>query len=130
MGTFDVDRAALDEAYATGMDRIAVELDGEAPKPKPAAPVAVVAAKAPAPVEDTGPGFFSRLWSGIGSAAGKAADLASDVASRVEVRGLDGARANALAQLAPPPRPEPPYGMILGAAAAAIVLVYVLFRKS
>lgn len=127
MGTFADDRAAMDEAYATGMDRIAVELDGKAPtaRPTPATP----AAPAAKPAEDTGPGFFSRLWSGLSSAAGKASDLAENVASRVEVRSISGARSNAIASL-PPPRPEAPWGLIIGGAAALAVLVAALTRRS
>lgn len=133
MGTFDDNRASLDLSYTTGMDRIAEELDGRAPAPKPAPAVAVSspvqAASAPTPPTADGPGFFSRLWSGIGSAASKAADLAEDVASRAEIRSVSGARANAAAQL-PPPQPETPYAMILGAIAAGIVVLALLFRRS
>ena len=131
MGTFDENRAAMDEAYATGMDRMGVEFDGKAPatKPAPAAPAPVQAASAPKAAEDTGPGFWSRLGSGIASVAGKTADLVEDAASRVEFRSISGARGNALVNLAPPPRPEPPWAWILGGAAAVAVLLAWMTRR-
>lgn len=125
MGSFDIDRAALDEAYRTGEGRIAVLLDGEAPAPSTAAPVPVQATKPATPAQATGPGFWSRLGSGISSAASRAADLVEDAASRVEISG---ARGNGAAQVAPPPR-EPRWGMIMGWAAAALVLLALLTRR-
>ena len=123
MGSFDIDRAALDEAFRTGEGRIGVLLDGEAPAPAP-----VQAAKPATPHQDTGPGFWSRLGSGISSAASRAADLVEDAAGRVEFVGpISGARANAAVQAAPPR--EPRWGMILGWSAAAVVVLAILTRR-
>jgi hypothetical protein len=128
MGSFDIDRAALDEAFRMGESRMAVLLDGEAPK---AVPEPVLAAKPAAQAQEAGPGFWSRLGSGISSAASRAAELVEQAAARVELTPgpISGARANAAAQVAPPPR-EPRYGMILAWAAVALAaIVYVMDRK-
>jgi hypothetical protein len=126
MGTFDIDRAALGEAFRTGDGRIAVLLDGEAPAQAASEPAQ--AAKPPPPPQDTGPGFWARLSSGLSSAADRAADLVEDAAGRIDFAGpISGARVNAAVQAAPPK--EPRWGMILGWAAVAVLLVAVLTRR-
>ena len=124
MGTFN---DSMQTSYETMSDVMDVEFDGKAKRP--AAPASAHVANPAKPAEDTGPGFFSRLWSGIGSAAGKAADLAEEAASRVEFRPISGRRDNALGNLAPPPRPEPPWLWIVGGAAAFAVLVAWMTRR-
>lgn len=70
------DRAAMDEAFTTGEDRIAVLLDGAAPRPAPAPPVATsYTAPAPgsaasgSPANVDGPGFWAGLWDSVKDAA-------------------------------------------------------------
>lgn len=128
MGTFDPNLAAMDESYRIGMDVIGQEFDGKPPAPPKTVAAPVQAAKPAPPPEDTGPGFWSRLGSGIASVAGNTVDAAASIASRVTIAvPISGARANAAQQLVPP-RQEPPWAMILGAGAALLVLVALLRR--
>lgn len=70
------DRSAMDEAFTTGEDRMAVLLDGAAPRPVPAPPVAAgYTAPAPgsaasgSPANVDGPGFWAGLWDSVKDAA-------------------------------------------------------------
>ena len=131
MGTFSDDRAAMDKAFLTGEDRIAVLLDGQAPAPKPApapAPVAVTSsAPKPAPA-DTGPGFWSRLGSGLSAVGGNLVDIASKV--EFSPGPISGARANAVASLPPPPPPAVPWRVLAIVGGAVVVLAMLLRRPS
>jgi hypothetical protein len=128
MGTFTDSRAALDEAYATGTERIGMDLDGQAPPPAMANPVPAQGATAATPPVNPGPGFFARLGTGIAAAAGRTVDLVGDLASRVQFQPISGAQANAASQLVPPPR-QPAWGLILAGIAALAVLVAILTRR-
>lgn len=132
MGTFAEDRASMDAAYATGTDQIAVQLDGRSPAPPPAPRPATASAAADpttAPPADTGPGFWSRLGSGLASVGRNTVDLAKAAADRVEIVGsISAGRQNGLAAMAPPPPPPTPWGMILGLGAGLLVLLLALRR--
>jgi hypothetical protein len=129
MGTFTDDRAAYDEAFAAGEDRIAVLLDGKAPTTAPAAAPAPVkvstTAPAPAPAAPRGPGFWSRLGSGLAAVGDNLADAASKVQFTAPISG---ARTNALAALPQEPPPGVPWRMV-AILAAAILAVTMLLRK-
>lgn len=119
-------RAAMDDAFTTGEDRIAVLIDGRqgglfsTPVPVPA-PVAQPAAQpaAQAPAQAAGPGFWSRLGSGLADLGGQLVDAAKGL----EVRRVPATSpATPGATVAEPP-PQPPWAWILGGAGAVILLL-------
>jgi len=128
MGTFSTDQDSMRESVSTGEERMSVLLDGKATAaPVVAAPAALAKGQAkPAPAAPSGPGFWSRLGSGLAAVGDNLADAASKVQFTAPISG---ARTNALAALPQEPPPGVPWRMV-AIVAAAILAVAMLTRRT
>jgi len=130
----DPNRAALDEAYATGMERIAIDLDGEerpAPvaqaEPPPAVRPGGFAAEQPAQLEAPArAGFLSQFWDGLKTAAPVVADALG------KAQAAKASQAPALVASRPGPGQEgtgkPPLPMWLLWAVLGLLAAFLLAR--
>jgi len=128
----ETDRDAMNEAFTTGEDRIAVLLDGAAPRPAPAPPVAAgYTAPAPgsaasgSPANVDGPGFWAGLWDSVKDAApgvGKAL-LAEATRAAPEAVSRPVAASAAVAVAEPPQAPKWLPWAILGGALALLAIL-------